>query len=60
VDGDPEPPGAFAGHLVRTLIGGADHGGNELAGQKLAQAGLGQVELLDSPRPQNCIFVRRP
>jgi hypothetical protein len=34
--------------------------GNELAGQKLAQAGFGQVELLDSPRPQNCIFVGRP
>jgi hypothetical protein len=34
--------------------------GNELAGQKLARAGFGQVELLDSPRPQNCTFVCRP
>jgi hypothetical protein len=34
--------------------------GTELAGQMLARAGFGQVELLDSPRPQNCIFVCRP
>jgi hypothetical protein len=33
--------------------------GNGRAGQKLALAGFGQVELRDSPQPQNCIFVRR-
>ena len=43
--------------------GGAGLGamwGTELAGQMLATAGFGQVEILDSPRPQNCIFVCRP
>jgi hypothetical protein len=35
-------------------------GGTELAGQMLARAGSGQVEILDSPRPQNCIMVCRP
>jgi hypothetical protein len=34
--------------------------GTELAGQVLARAGFGQVELLDSPRLQDCIFVCRP
>jgi hypothetical protein len=34
--------------------------GTELAGQMLARAGFGQVELLDSPWPQNCIFVCHP
>jgi hypothetical protein len=57
VDGDPDPRGAFAGCLVRTLTGGAlTIWGTELAGQMLAQAGFGHVELLDSRRPQNCIF----
>jgi Methyltransferase domain len=43
--------------------GGAGLGamwGTELASQMLATAGFSQVELLDSPRPQNCIFVCRP
>lgn len=43
--------------------GGAGLGamwGTELAGQMLARAGFGQVDVLDSPRPQNCIFVCRP
>jgi hypothetical protein len=26
----------------------------------LAEAGFGQVEVLDSPRPQNCIYACRP
>ncbi|MGP8000223.1 MAG: class I SAM-dependent methyltransferase [Streptosporangiaceae bacterium] len=34
--------------------------GTERASQMLAQAGFGQVELLDSPRPQNCIYACRP
>jgi len=34
--------------------------GTERASQMLAEAGFGQVELLDSPRPQNCIYVCRP
>jgi hypothetical protein len=33
--------------------------GTELARQMLAQAGFSQVQMLDSPRPQNCIFVCR-
>jgi hypothetical protein len=43
--------------------GGAGLGamwGTELARQMLAQAGFSQVQMLDSPRPQNCIFVCRP
>ncbi len=43
--------------------GGAGLGamwGTELASQMLSTAGFSQVELLDSPRPQNCIFVCRP
>ena len=42
--------------------GGAGLGamwGTELARQMLAQAGFSQVQMLDSPRPQNCIFVCR-
>ncbi len=43
--------------------GGAGLGamwGTERARQMLAEAGFGQVAMLDSPRPQNCIFVCRP
>jgi SAM-dependent methyltransferase len=43
--------------------GGAGLGamwGTELARQMLSAAGFGQVTMLDSPRPQNCIFVCRP
>lgn len=43
--------------------GGAGLGamwGTERAGQMLAEAGFGQVEMLDSPRPQNCIYACRP
>jgi hypothetical protein len=42
--------------------GGAGLGamwGTELACQLLARAGFSQVQMLDSPRPQNCIFVCR-
>jgi Methyltransferase domain len=42
--------------------GGAGLGamwGTERARQMLAQAGFSQVQMLDSPRPQNCIFVCR-
>ena len=42
--------------------GGAGLGamwGTELAGQMLAEAGFSRVEMLDSPRPQNCIYVCR-
>jgi hypothetical protein len=52
VDGDRadgDPPGWFAGHVTATLTGGA-----------LGTAGFGHVAMLDSPRPQNCIFVCRP
>jgi hypothetical protein len=43
--------------------GGAGLGamwGTERARQMLAEAGFGQVEVLDSPRPQNCIYACRP
>ena len=43
--------------------GGAGLGamwGTERARQMLATAGFGHVAMLDSPRPQNCIFVCRP
>ena len=33
--------------------------GEQLARQYLADAGFGDVVVLDSPRPQNCIFVAR-
>lgn len=42
--------------------GGAGLGamwGQELAGEMLAAAGFGDVRILDSPRPQNCIDVCR-
>ena len=43
--------------------GGAGLGamwGTERARQMLAEAGFGQVEVLDSPRPQNWIYACRP
>lgn len=49
-------PAALAG-------GGAGLGamwGTETARELLAGAGFGQVEAVDSPRPQNCIYIRRP
>ena len=42
--------------------GGAGLGamwGIERARQMLAEAGFGQVDVLDSPRPQNCIHACR-
>jgi protein-L-isoaspartate O-methyltransferase len=42
--------------------GGAGLGamwGTEMACRMLAEAGFGQVEMLDSPRPQNCIYACR-
>lgn len=43
--------------------GGAGLGamwGTELARDMLTAAGFGQVEVVDSPRPQNCIYICRP
>ena len=43
--------------------GGAGLGamwGTEVARQLLAGAGFSQVQVLDSPRPQNCIYICRP
>lgn len=34
--------------------------GVELARSMLADAGFGRVEVVDSPRPQNCIYICRP
>ena len=31
----------------------------QMACRMLAEAGFGQVEMLDSPRPQNCIYACR-
>ena len=48
---------------VSLADGGAGLGamwGTERARQMLAEAGFGQVEVLDSPRPQNCIYACRP
>lgn len=33
--------------------------GTERAGKMLADAGFPQVDVLDSPRPQNCVYVCR-
>jgi SAM-dependent methyltransferase len=47
---------------VSLAYGGAGLGavwGLEKAEQMLAEAGFAQVEVLDSPRPQNCIYVCR-
>jgi len=47
---------------VSLADGGAGLGamwGTEVAGQMLAEAGFGQVEVLDSARPQNCIYACR-
>lgn len=47
---------------VSLAEGGAGLGtvwGIQLARQMLADAGFTRVEVLDSPRPQNCIYVCR-
>ena len=47
---------------VSLAYGGAGLGavwGIEKAKAMLAEAGFGRVEVLDSPRPQNCIYVCR-
>jgi hypothetical protein len=47
---------------VSLADGGAGLGamwGTELACRMLAEAGFGHVEVLDSPRPQNCIYACR-
>jgi hypothetical protein len=54
---------AFAARMLGTLTGGAGLGamwGTELARETLAGAGFSQVEVVDSPRPQNCIYMCRP
>ena len=33
--------------------------GEELARKMLAEAGFGPVEVIDAPRPQNCIYICR-
>lgn len=48
---------------VSLAEGGAGLGtvwGVELAHSMLADAGFGRIEVVDCPRPQNCIFVCRP
>lgn len=48
---------------VSLAVGGKGLGtvwGEQLAREMLAQAGFGAVEALDTPRPQNCMFVCRP
>lgn len=65
--GNPFAPLCYAISLlyctpVSLVDGGAGLGamwGTELACQMLAAAGFGEVEVLDSPRPQNCIYVCR-
>jgi hypothetical protein len=48
---------------VSLAEGGAGLGtvwGEELARKMLTQAGFGSVQVFDSPRPQNCIYISRP
>lgn len=48
---------------VSLAHGGAGLGtmwGTQLARRMLEEAGFSHVEILDSPRPQNCIYVCRP
>jgi hypothetical protein len=48
---------------VSLAEGGAGLGtvwGIQTARRMLADAGFSEVEVLDSPRPQNCIYVCRP
>lgn len=48
---------------VSLAEGGAGLGtvwGEELARKMLAEAGFGSVEVIDTPRPQNCIYICRP
>jgi 2-polyprenyl-3-methyl-5-hydroxy-6-metoxy-1,4-benzoquinol methylase len=47
---------------VSLAIGGKGLGtvwGEQLARKMLAEAGFGQVKVLDTPRPQNCMYVCR-
>ena len=47
---------------VSLAVGGAGLGtvwGEQTAREYLARAGFGQVTVVDSPRPQNCIFICR-
>jgi hypothetical protein len=47
---------------VSLAEGGAGLGtmwGQELARKMLAEAGFGSVEVVDTPRPQNCIYICR-
>lgn len=65
--GDPLAPLCYAISLmyctpVSLADGGAGLGamwGTELAGQLLAEAGFSQVDIIDSPRPQDCIYACR-
>jgi SAM-dependent methyltransferase len=65
--GDPLAALCYAISLMYCTPVGLDGGGaglgamwgTELACQLLARAGFSQVQMLDSPRPQNCIFVCR-
>jgi 2-polyprenyl-3-methyl-5-hydroxy-6-metoxy-1,4-benzoquinol methylase len=66
--GNPLAPLCYAISLmycttVSLADGGAGLGamwGTELACRMLADAGFGRVDVLDTPRPQNCLFVCRP
>jgi protein-L-isoaspartate O-methyltransferase len=65
--GNPYAPLCYAISLlyctpVSLADGGAGLGamwGTELACQMLADAGFSDVEVIDSPRPQNCLYVCR-
>ena len=65
--GNPLAPLCYAISLmycttVSLAEGGAGLGamwGTEMARQMLADAGFGQVEIIASPRPQNCIYACR-
>lgn len=66
--GNPFAPLCYAISLLYcTPVSLADDGaglgamwGTELACQMLSEAGFTDVTVLDSPRPQNCIYVCRP
>lgn len=66
--GDPYAPLHYGISLLfclpTSLADGAGAGlgamwGRELAGEMLAAAGFGSVQVIDSPRPQNCIYICR-
>ena len=55
--------GISGGQHVQFGEGGAALGavwGTEKASEMLADAGFRHVDVLGSPRPQNCIYVCRP